>query len=391
MTPLTLSKSDARRALVRHHFAPARDIEAVFKRLRSIQFDPIAPAGCNHDLVLQARLADYNVGDWEGAAYQDRFIYDGWDKQASLVPFEGWPLRRIFHKWHREQLGKIFDGHPEAVETILQELRERGPLLPKECVFQQRKEEWKVSWHGPNLSKQTLRALWYSGQVMTTNRRKGHHVYDLTERVLPTHLLDVPLLSDEDSIRELVHERHRAVGLLRPNAAPEIWSYRVKAPMRKDAIDLLVKQGELVPVVVDGVKTHATPEFLSQLDLPSLQPRVIFVAPLDQLMWDRTMIGHLFDFDYVWEIYMPEEKRRWGYYVLPILFGDMLVGRIEFFCRKGVLVIRRFLLEDPQPTPEFWTELEEAIRRFMDYCSAKSVNVLPGIEARLGKISKAIK
>ena len=207
-SPIKLTKSDARRAMVRHHFEMSVSPREAFERLRSIQFDPIAPIGCNHDLVLQARVPDYKVGDWEKLAYQDRFVYDGWDKQASLVPFEGWPLRRLMHSVHRRDFEqKIFTDHKDAVDLILKEITERGPLLPKQCEFQERKEEWKVSWFGPSVTKQTLRALWHSGLVMTSHRKNGQHLYDLTERVVPSHLYRQPMLPEVDAVREATHAR----------------------------------------------------------------------------------------------------------------------------------------------------------------------------------------
>ena len=156
-----LSKSDVRRAFIRHHFAPCSGQLDAFERLRSIQFDPLEPAGCNHDLVLQSRVSGYKAGDWQKLAYEDRHVYDGWDKMASLVPFEGWPLRRHIYTVHRRKFEKkIFEDHKDAVNVILKEIGDRGPLMPKECEFQERREEWKGSWFGPSVTKQTLRALW---------------------------------------------------------------------------------------------------------------------------------------------------------------------------------------------------------------------------------------
>lgn len=376
---LALSRADARRAMVYHHFTESGTQIEAFQRLRSIQFDPIAPAGCNHDLVLQARVPDYKVGDWQKTAYQDRKIYDGWDKQASLIPLEGWPWRRIFHKWHRAQFGRIFEDHPHAVEAILREISERGPLMPRECEFQHRKEEWTGSWHGPNLAKQTLRALWHSGLVMTTGRRKGHHIYDLTERVLPSHLYNHPPISDDDALRELVWERHLAVGLLRPTASWEIWSYSGNVVGKNRAIQELVEEGKLIPVSVDGTKTHATAEFLGHLDLPPMEPRTVFLGPLDPFMWDRKMIRHLFDFEYIWEIYTPETKRRWGYYVLPVLHGDALVARVELWSRKGILEIRRWHTEAGPLPPSFQDSFEHSLKAFMAYVSADQLQIAPDL------------
>jgi uncharacterized protein len=382
-TPLKLSKADARRAMVRHHFATSPTIPDAFERLRSIQFDPIAPVGCNHDLVLQARVPGYKIGDWQKTAYEDRLIYDGWDKQASLVPFEGWPVRRIYHHWHRRHFGRIFDDNPAAVKAVLHEIETRGPLMPKDFEFQERKDDWRGSWHGPSLTKQTLRALWHSGMVMTTDRRKGQHVYDLTERILPPEILAAPPVEKSDAIRELVLERHRAVGILRPTAAWEVWSFGEMGPAKKNAIDELASQSRIVPIEVEGVKAHATPEFLTVLDQPDLETRLVFVAPLDPFVWDRKMIGHIFDFEYLWEIYVPEAKRRWGYYVLPVLFGNRLVGRVEFFARDGVLELRRWHSEAEAPGAGFKAEFRKSLRNFMRYCSATKIQVDAAVETKI--------
>jgi len=384
VNPASLSKADVRRALVRHHFAPCATQEAAFERLRSIQFDPIAPVGCNHDLVLQARVKGYKVGAWQKLAYTDRHIYDGWDKMASLVPFEGWPLRRYIHEVGRRSFEqRIFQDHKDAVEVVLQELAERGPLLPKEFEFQKRREEWKGSWFGPSVTKHTLRALWHAGMIMTAGRKGGQHVYDLTERIVPQRLRDEPRLGAEDSIRELILDRHRAMGIVRPSAPAEVWSSSVLMYDRKPAIAELVKRGLIVPVEVDGVRAHATPEFLSLMGEPSISRRVVFVAPLDQFLWDRKMISLLFGFDYTWEIYTPLAKRRWGYYVLPVLFGDELVARAEFWNRGGVLELREWHFEEPQPGRSFWTALEKAVKEFMAYGSATRTAVREHIDPKV--------
>ncbi len=389
-SPIGLTKADVRRAMVRHHFAPCASQYDAFDRLRSIQFDPIAPVGCNHDLVLQARVPGYRIGHWQRLAYDDHLVYDGWDKMASLVPFAGWPLRRYIYTVHRRSFEKqIFQDHKEAVELILNEITDRGPLMPKDFEFQQRKEEWKGSWFGPSVTKQVLRALWHSGVIMTAGRKNGQHVYDLTERVVPSELLSRPLLDAKNAVRELVLERHRAMGIVRPAAPPEVWSNQVLAYGKREAIAELVERGEIVPVDVEGVKAHATPAFLTLFDQPSLEPRVVFIAPLDQFMWDRKMIAHLFGFEYVWEVYVPEAKRRWGYYVLPVLFGESLVARAEFWCREGVLELRRWHFEPEDPGPKFYGQLERALRAFMNYCSATSIRVEPGIDTNIRTVARA--
>lgn len=389
-SPVKLSKADVRRALVRHHFAPCLTVFEAFERLRSIQFDPIAPVGCNHDLVLQARVPGYRIGDWETLAYVDRHIYDGWDKQACLIPFEGWSVRRIFHQWS-ERSKRILAEHPEATESILRDLAERGAMQPKEFEFQQRREDLVGSWYGPSVTKNVLRALWNTGQVMTSGRRKGQHLYDLAERVVPPHLFGSPLPEEQDAIREIVLDRHRAMGLLRLSPPPEVWASNIYyAHVRNAAIKELVDRSEIVPVEVEGMKGHATPTFLSLLNQPSISARVAFVAPLDQFLWDRKMTAHLFGFDYVWEIYTPERKRKWGYYVLPVLFGDALVARAEFWCRAGVLELREWHVEEPGLSPDFWDAFEPAMREFMGYASATKAKARPHIDGRVRAFLRSI-
>ena len=104
------------------------------------------------------------------------------------------------------------------------------------------------------------------------------------------------------------------------------------------------------------------------------EPRVRFVGPLDQFMWDRKMVAHLFGFDYCWEVYKPEPLRTWGYYVLPVLFGDRVVARVDPWCRNGVLEFKSWHWEPGEPSsPLFWDAFDEALIRFMAYCGAKSV------------------
>lgn len=377
---MNLAKADVRRALIRHHFAPVASIKEAFGRLKSVQFDPIAPVGTNHDLVLQSRVPGYKIGDWQSLAYQDRALYDGWDKQASLVQMEGWPARRFMYEVGRTWFeDKIFAQHPDAVSQILKEIEARGPLLPKECEFQSRKAEWAGSWYGPSLTKQTLRALWHSGLVMTAGRKGGHHLYNLTERVVPAEFLNAPALSRQEAVQQVVLERHQTMGLLRPGAAPEVWPNVMLGVHKKPAIQELVRRKQLRPVNVDGVAAHATPEFLALLDEPSLEPKCRILAPLDPLMWDRKMVAHAFGFDYIWEIYTPLAKRKWGYYVLPILFGDVFVARAEFWCRAGVLELREWHSESAGLPPEFWPSFGPALSDFMAYCSADEVTVRENI------------
>lgn len=380
MTTLTLSKADARRLLANHHFEQTTP-HGVFERFGSIQFDPLKPVGSNHDLVLQARVPTYKIDDWQTLAYQERFIYDGWDKQASLVPMKDWPYRRIYHQWHdswwRE---KILDTHPEVVKIVIAELKRRGPLTGAAFEHQVHVKDWEGSWYGPKLTKNVLRALWHTGKVLTHSRKNGHHVYDLAERIVPKEILKAKAVSDRKSLEFLTKLRHQAVGLLRPGASAEVWSFHIPGVERRQIIENLVAKKELVKVDVEGVTFHALPKTLGMLGA-SLKPRMMFVAPLDQIVWDRKAVAHLFDFEYLWEVYVPEPKRKWGYYVLPVFYKDSFVARIDSRLSKGVWNVLSWKWEG-KPTPEMFGALKDTVYNFRTYLGAESINLPKGLDTK---------
>lgn len=388
-TPVRLQKADVRRALVAHHFAPCSVLGA-FDRLRSVQYDPLSPVGSNHDLVLQSRVKGYQIGDWQKFAYKKREIYDGWDKMACLMPFSGWPLRRIYYRWHVGWSNRVREEHPEAVDAVLREIGERGPMAPRDFEFQAHRPDWKGSWYGPSVTKQALRALWHAGEIMTHSRKNGQHLYDLSERILPADLRSVPELDEDASIQGLIVERTRAMGIV-PLVSPfEVWAMPtnvVRADRRNRLIQELVNRGEVVPVDLDGVAAIGNPEFLAAMGTGRVRREVRFLAPLDQLMWNRPMIRHVFGFDYLWEVYVPEPKRRWGYYVLPVLFGDKFVARVDVWCRSGVLEFRSWHWEQGRVPVAFWPAFEKALRRFMDYAGAGDMTFGGGVDAKVKEVA----
>ena len=384
---LNLSKSDARRLLAHHHFIPGT-LRDVFTRLGSVQYDPLNPVGRNHDLVLQARVPGYRVGDWENLAYQERFIYDAWDKQASLVLLHDWPQRRIYHDWHKSWWDeRILRAFPEAIDAVLAELRERGPLSSTAFDYQLHKPEWEGSWYGPKLTKNVLRALWHTGEVMTSGRRNGHHIYDLAEHIVPSEFYGAAPLPEAEMVAWLVRLRHQAVGLLRPNASAEVWSLGISAAARRAMIAQLVQTGDFVPVDVEGVLFHALPETLAGLKQPTPLEQMIFVAPLDQLMWDRKAVEHVFGFDYIWEVYKPVAARKWGYYVLPVFYGDRFVARFDSRLKGNVWELYAWFWEpDVTPGAAMLGALTDAVKRFMAYLGAEKL-ILPAGLSRQTRVA----
>lgn len=333
----------ARRFLVARHFlAPARSLRggtdavlAIFHRLGSIQFDPISVAGRTHDLVLHARVADYDPA-WCDELYERREIFEAYNKGLSLVPVSEFAL---FRGTLSKNPGRVLAENADVAQRVVERILADGPLSSRDF---EREHGTATDWFG--VPTNTVRAVLEAGAVtglLGLARREGNRrYYDLLERLLPKNVLaqTVPL---REQLRHKLLSRYRAHGLLGASGGNDIFSgLGAAAPGPKwpdhpgrNALRLeLVDLGEIVPVDVEGVKGK---RFVIKDDLALLEappeppPSVAFLPPFDALVWDRALLASLFDFDYVWELFLPPARRRWGWYVLPVVFRDRLVGRIE--------------------------------------------------------------
>ncbi len=336
---------------------------AAVERLGSLQFDPLEVAGRNHDLVLHARVGGYTRAVGDDLLYGSRRLYETYNKGLSLVPTAELPYYRIY--WDREQRsqgGTTFDEHAPLVEELLERIRTGGPLSSTD-VKPRAAIEWY--WRPTNQVRAILEALAQAGVLALARREGNRRVYDLTERLFPADLL-THRPSEEDQLRHKLLSRYRAHGMLGRSGSAEIWfgtelrqadGTSDRGKTRRRLADALVDDGSLVPVSVEGLKGERfiLGSEIGLLDAAAVEvgessgrrdagaPQtagapptagegltgVTFLAPLDPFVWDRDFTRRLYEFDYVWEVYVPEPRRRWGYYVLPILFGDRLVGRIE--------------------------------------------------------------
>ncbi|GHO66538.1 hypothetical protein KSC_054300 [Ktedonobacter sp. SOSP1-52] len=382
---LTLSRAEARRFLANYHFTPT-DVPGVFDRLGTVQYDPLNPVGRNPDLVLQARVPGYQVDDWQKTAYTDRVIYDSWDKMACLVPVGDWPMRAMIRSMHRPYHDReILKTRVGIAEAILAAIDRQGPLSSLEFEKELRTSiPGQDKWGGATHVSRALRAMWVCGMLVTHHRQGGRHYYDRAERVIPPHYYNVPAPDEQSYYRWILARRHQATGLLRPGAEAAIWSACGKSEQRKRALAQLVESGELLPVQVHaGGKPqlyHMPANLLPLLDNPASEPRVLFLGPLDSFLWDRKALQQIFDFDYVWEVYKPEPQRRWGYYVLPVFYGDRFVARLDSRLERGSWTITRWWWEpDVTPTADLLDALQVAAVNFARYLRASSVRVEEGV------------
>ena len=386
---MKVSAEAARRFLVaRHLLAPARSLAGgpdaaleVFRRLGSIQFDPIPVAGRTHDLVLHARVADYDRA-WSDLLYERRDIFEAYNKGLSLVPSSEYP-------WFRATLSlnapRVLAENAGVAEQVLERLRLEGPLSALD--FERRRGE-TVDWFGmpSNVVREVLEAYAVTGVLGLARRDGNRRYYDLLERLLPADVLErrIPL---NEQLRHKLLSRYRAHGLLGASGGGDIFGGLGPAkpdprwpgyPGRSALREALIDDGEIVAVEVEGVRGK---RFVLREEIDLLaEPRepsasVAFLSPFDALIWDRPLLASLFGFDYVWDLFFPPAKRRFGWYVLPILFRDRFVGRIEprIDASAGSVQVLGLWWEDgfePRRVEGFVDAMRAALRAYLRFAGA---------------------
>ena len=386
--------------VARHFLAPARSLAGgpdavleVIRKLGSIQFDPIAVAGRSHDLVLHARVAGYEPA-WCDVLYERREIFEATNKALSFVPTSEFPwFRHVMGRKGPRFHGGILAENAAVAERVLGRIREEGALSTLD--FEPEHGASK-DWFGmpENVVRAVLEASTVMGVIGLARREGNRRYHDLLERLLPAELL-AQVVPEREQLRHKLLSRYRAHGLLGAGGAGGTFD-RIAPPRstpertgRNELLEELVELGALVPVEVEGVrgKRFVLAEELALLQAPP-DPRssVAFIAPFDSLLWDNALVASLFDFDYVWEGFFPPAKRRWGYYVLPIVFGDRFVGRIEPRIdrdRARVEVLNIWWQDGfaPRRADGFVDAIRDALRAYLRFASADRLDWAPHLTA----------
>jgi hypothetical protein len=363
----------------------------VVDRLGSLQFDPLEVAGRNHDLTLLARIGGYRRAWTDELLYRDRVLYETYNKMFSLVPTAELPWFRITWDKRREgHDGAAFDEHAPLVEELLERIRDGGPLSSTD-VEPRAAIDWY--WRPTNQVRALLEALGEAGILGISRREGNRRIYDLVERLFPPELLARREPEREQYLHKL-RSRYRGTGLLGATGEYALWAGTGATAERASLRDELVARGDLVALEVEGFKgpRFVPGDELALLDAAETEVAadagerpmdgagVTFLAPLDPLAWDRDMLLRLWDFDYRWEVYTPQAKRRYGYYVLPLLYGDRFVGRIEprIDRKAGTLRILGLWWEDGfEPMADandgFADAFTDAIRAHMAFADLRRV------------------
>ena len=372
--------------------------ESALRQMEALQLDPLTMVARSQDIAMYGRILNYKPEHLYKMAYQQRkaFDYGGW---LMMYPMNEFPYWRL-HMKHRQQTGIHYESfkHPpaELVKFVMDELRDRGPLGNRD--FEGAKvSAW--SYRGRKEASIALFYLWLTGEVMISNRKGFDRIYDLRERVLPSEFdYDVSESEAEDylGLKEISF-----LGLARESTWRTGLSYNIHRAISreegKERIERLIEQGLVSRVRVENSKDsylylNSDQPHLSDLEAgripkkwkpagPSTEEEVTFLAPLE-IVSARGRAKKVFDFEYLWEVYKPAHQRRWGYYTLPILYGDDLVARLDpkLDRKTNTLQILGFWLEDDAPKDEaFASALANGLQRFAEMIGAQKFN-LSGIK-----------
>ena len=304
------------------------DAVEVIKKLGVIQIDSVNVLVRSQELPLFARLGDHDRNAINKATAQSK-IFEYWGHEAAILPVEIQPLFRW--KMNAARTGKIkhwgltsfYADNKAFVKRILKHVETNGPVTARELSTRTTK---KSSWWDWDEAKTALEYLFLTGQLMSCGRGSDFaRIYDITERVLPSKILDTPTPTENEARKQLLVRAAKAQGVATLTDLADY--YRQKTAVIKPLVNELVEQGDLREVTVD---TWVEKAFVHRSAKP---PKKLYatalLSPFDSLVWCRPRNERLFDFHYRIEIYTPKEKRKFGYYVLPFMMNGELVGRVD--------------------------------------------------------------
>ena len=334
-----------RRVVVAQGYAPrprsgtAAELLATVQRLACVQLDSISTVERSHRIALGARIGAYPEQAVSKLMREGR-IFEYWAHEACLVPIEDFPMHRWrmahfaeSHPWR----GNVFEREPVLTEQVLREIAERGPLGSRHFEGSGSGGMW--SWKP---AKVVLEALHSAGRLVIAERDGFQRLYDLPERVLPKAALNGAVPSDDDYVQWATLRGVRARGVLTEAAVAEMWRLRGGAARIKPHADALVAEGAIRRLEVEDGKAPVL--IAANAEPGGKLPPAVLLSPFDNLVWDRAFLERCFGFRHVIEVYKREHERIYGYYVLPLLRRDRLVGRadLKHDRSEGVLRVKAF-------------------------------------------------
>lgn len=391
---IQITKEQARSFLVRYHHLTedtglhsSNDILTYINKVGCIQYDPINILSYNSHLVMQSRFNNYKAAILDELLYKRMLLIDGWDKNLSIYNVED---HRYLYR-HVDDFRSSFDRlHEEVKRTIpslMEALTETGPISSADIKDSPQIDWW---WAPTKAVRAALDYLFASGQVYIHHKVNTRKYYDLMYNH-PNYMNDGFRFDDHNAYL-CWHLKRRIGGVGMLPAGRNTYAFiavkGLKAADRRTCIEQLVDSGEIVPVVIESVEEIY---YVRLEDLPLLEqvtdeknditiPKSSIIAPLDNLIWDRNMISEIFDFDYIWEVYKPKAQREYGYYVLPVLYGNMFAARIEAKYNRQVnqLEVNNWFIEPGvEVTDEMTLSMGSMLGEFRDFLGADRIKIMP--------------
>ncbi len=344
----SLSSAQARRvALAAQGFADPlprgepgrRHLRRVLGRIGLLQIDSVNVLQRAHYLPLYSRLGPYRTELLDSAVYRrPRELFEYWGHEASLLPLSLHPYLRWrmadAHAWGGVE--RLAAERPGLIEWVRAEIAERGPMTAAEVEADSPRRTGNWGWNWSD-AKRALEWLFWKGEVLVARRTSGFaRLYDIPERILPPEILDAPTPSTDEARRELIRISAAALGVATEGDLRDY--FRLPVAGFRAAVQDLVGAGELLPVEVEGWRQ---PGYLHpEARLPRWIRAQTLLSPFDPVVWRRERAERLYDFTYRIEIYTPAAQRLYGYYVLPFLFGDRPVARVDLKADRPAGVLR---------------------------------------------------
>jgi hypothetical protein len=322
-------------------------VRSIIRQMHILQIDTINVIARSPYLVLWSRLGDYNPR-WLEDLLTEGALFEYWSHAACFLPIEDYPLyRHLYSSWVGGRAHKWLDEHPTVAETVLDHVRTNGETRSSDF---ERTDGQKTNWFNWKEEKIALEYLFYAGELMVRKRHNFQRIYDLRERVLADfeELADVSLADAHD---QFILNTIQALGVTKAEWIADY--FRLSKADAKASLKRLEKQDRLMPVEVEGWKTpgYIHPANRKRVEAAAKgkipRSKTTFLSPFDPLVWDRKRALDLFNFDYKIEVYTPAPRRKYGYFTLPILYNNALIGRLDpkAHRKEGIFEVKALHLE----------------------------------------------
>jgi uncharacterized protein YcaQ len=401
-TVRTLSIQAARRlTIARQRLAgpmtsPDREgIMQVAKDLGCLQLDPISVVARSHLLVLWSRLGPFDLAELDALLWNERRLFEYWAHGASIVPTEDYPI----HSWlmrryprpiqaHGRRTAEWLAANQDLRRHVLTQLRRRGPVRSRDLEDRSIRPWRSGGWTNERNVTRMLDVLWTQGKIMVAGRSGLEKLWDLAEKVLPDWT-PRERLSDRELSRRAAQRSLRALGVATPRNIGNHFTLN-RYPDLLEALAALERAGSIERVEIADqpgewfVHTEDLP-LLERIQNGEWEPRTTLLSPFDNLIYERSRAELLFGFRFRTEIYVPRSKRQYGYYLLPILHGDRLIGRVDAATdrRRGRLVVKAVHAEPAAPaTVRTGREVTRAIRSLASFVGSTDVEIAGPIPER---------